>query len=52
MFGFEGFQVSDQKRNSGVTGLTHTDTTIAQKDHTVQRTPTGAFGYYMRRVEI
>lgn len=52
MFGFEGFQVSDQKRSSGVTGLTHAETTEAQKEDTVQRTPAGAFGYYMRRVEI
>ena len=52
MFGFEGFQVSDQKRNSGVTGLTHTESMAAQKEDTARRTPAGAFGYYMRRVEI
>lgn len=52
MFGFEGFQVSDQKRNSGVTGLTHTESMAVQKEDTAQRTPAGAFGYYMRRVEI
>lgn len=52
MFGFEGFQISDQKRNSSVTGLTHTESTAAQKEDTAQRTPAGAFGYYMRRVEI
>ena len=52
MFGFEGFQVSDQKRNSGVTGLTHTESMAVQKEDTARRTPAGAFGYYMRRVEI
>ncbi|MDD7147642.1 MAG: hypothetical protein PUH86_04855 [Lachnospiraceae bacterium] len=52
MFGFEGFQVSDQKRNSGVTGLTHTESMAAKKEDTARRTPAGAFGYYMRRVEI
>ena len=52
MFGFEGFQVSDQKRNSSVTGSTHTDIAAAQKEDTAERTPAGAFGYYMRRVEI
>ena len=52
MFGFEGFQISDQKRNSSVTGLTHTESTDAQKEDAAQRTPAGAFGYYMRRVEI